>query len=68
MRGPRCGLTEIQCLRAHGSGDVYYEALLANSGSEFGGVGQPRVKAPLCAYERALAWAEAKAAEGRDAA
>lgn len=68
MRGLRCGLTEIQCLRVHGSGDVYYEALLANDGSEFGGVGQPRVMAPSCAYQRALAWAEAKAAVGRDAA
>lgn len=68
MRGPRCGLTDIQCLRAHGSGEVFYEALLASGGSEFGGVGKPRVKAPQCAWQRALAWAEAKSAEGRDVA
>jgi hypothetical protein len=68
VKPQRCRLSEIQCLREHGSGEVYYEALIANGGSQFGGVGQPRVLAPSCAYRRALAWAEAKAAEGRDAA
>lgn len=67
MRGPSCGLTEIECLRRHGSGDVYYEILLAHDGTEFGGVGRPRVLAPECAYQRALAWAAANTAEGRDA-
>jgi hypothetical protein len=60
MRSLRCGLTELQCLRAHGSGEVFYEALVANGGSEFGGVGQARVTAPACAYERALAWVAAR--------
>lgn len=60
MNGPICELTEIECLRRHGSGDVYYEVLLANNGTEFGGVGKPRVMAPVCAYRRAQEWAAAK--------
>jgi hypothetical protein len=65
MRGPSCGLTEIECRRQHGSGEVFYEVLLANRGSEFGGVGKPRVMAPACAYERALEWAAAKDQQAR---
>lgn len=69
MRGPRCGLTEIECMRTHGSGEVYYEILLAHQGGEFGGVGRPWVYAPACAYKRALEWAAATgAASGIEAA
>lgn len=69
MRGPRCGLTEIQCLREHGSGEMYYEALLAYQGREFGGVGKPQAIAPACAYARALEWDAARdAASAAEAA
>jgi hypothetical protein len=68
MKRLPCRLSELQCLRDHGSGEMYYAALIANDGTEFGGVGQSRRLAPSCAYRRALAWAEAKAAEGRGAA
>lgn len=67
MTAPSCGLTEIECHRQHGSGEVYYEVLLANGGGEFGGVGKPRVWAPACAYKRAQEWAAAKGAEGSSA-
>jgi hypothetical protein len=60
MRGPRCGLTEIECLRQHGSGEVYYAILIAYQGGEFGGVGRPRVMAPACAYQRASELAAAQ--------
>lgn len=68
VRRLSCRLPEIQCLREHGSGAVYYERLIANDGSEFGGVGEPRVWAPACAYKRAQEWAAAKDAEERGAA
>lgn len=68
MKRASCRLSELQCLREHGSGAVYYERLIANGGGEFGGVGRPRVWAPACAYKRAQEWAAANAAEGRDAA
>lgn len=49
---------ELANRRALPGGSAYYEALLRNGGTEFGGVGRPRVPAPPGAYEQALAWDE----------
>lgn len=55
--GARPAHAELARRRAEPGGDAYFAALLRKGGTEFGGIGRPRVPAPPGAYERALAWA-----------
>lgn len=49
---------ELETRRSAPGGDAYFAALLRYGGTEFAGVGKPRVPAPPGAYQAALAWAE----------
>jgi dihydrodipicolinate synthase/N-acetylneuraminate lyase len=54
---------DIHRRRAEPGGPAYYAALLRHGGTEFGGVGKPRVPAPPGAYARALEWAKRQQGE-----
>lgn len=48
---------EMARRRAVPAGEAYFRDLIRHGGTEFAGVGRPRVPAPAGAYEAALAWA-----------
>jgi hypothetical protein len=59
---------ELLKRRALPGGPVYYAAILRNDGTEFGGVGRPRVPAPVGAVQAAVAWIEREVPRGQDVA
>lgn len=54
--------------RAVPGGPAYYAAVLRNGGTEFGGVGRPRVPAPPEAVKAAVAWIEREVPRGQEVA
>lgn len=49
---------DLEARRAEPGGPAYFAALMRHGGTEFAGVGRPRVPASAGAYRRALEWAE----------
>lgn len=47
---------ELAALRSQPSGPAYYASVLRNGGTEFGGIGRPRVPIPAEVLDAARAW------------